>query len=217
MNMTAVYSFIGGVVIGGLAALFVADKMLRADYDAKYDEERAAMKRYYETKADISKVNSENEAKKDEKQVNDAPFMEVVSIKQPKNRENAPKTQYSSYASRPLDENSEEYKNLMKEIDGYSSESFKETQKPVDCGPFVISETDFKEGNYPVGYGEDQLTYYDEENTMFNADGDQIYDWFDMIGHCLDDFCEPDEDGSLPREMFVQNDRERMMYILSRE
>lgn len=54
MNMTAIYSFIGGVVVGGLVSLFVADKILRADYDKKCEEEQAAIKRYYETKADIS-------------------------------------------------------------------------------------------------------------------------------------------------------------------
>lgn len=193
MNMTAIYSFIGGVVIGGLVSLFVADKILRADYDKKCEEEQAAIKRYYETKADISAKKEEEKPKK------------------------SGKTQYSSYATKPIDTESQEFKDLMKEVDGYTSESYREARLNVELGPFVLPEKDFRAGNYPVDYGEEGLTYYDEENALYNADGEQIYDGYDLVGHCLDDFCEPDEEGKLPSEMFVQNDRERMIYILTRE
>lgn len=196
MNMTAIYSFIGGVVAGGLVSLFVADKILRADYDKKCEEEQAAIKRYYETKADTS-------AKKEEEK--------------PEEPKISGKTQYSSYATKPIDTESQEFKDLMKEVDGYTSESYREARLNAELGPFVLPEKDFRAGNYPVDYGEEGLTYYDEENALYNADGEQLYDGYDLIGHCLDDFCEPDEEGKLPSEMFVQNDRERMIYILTRE
>lgn len=196
MNMTAIYSFIGGVVAGGLVSLFVADKILRADYDKKCEEEQAAIKRYYETKADTS-------AKKEEEK--------------PEEPKISGKTQYSSYATKPIDTESQEFKDLMKEVDGYTSESYREARLNAELGPFVLPEKDFRAGNYPVDYGEGGLTYYDEENALYNADGEQLYDGYDLIGHCLDDFCEPDEEGKLPSEMFVQNDRERMIYILTRE
>lgn len=196
MNMTAIYSFIGGIVVGGLVSLFVADKILRADYDKKCEEEQAAIKRYYETKADIS-------TKKEEEK--------------PEEPKISGKTQYSSYATKPIDTDSQEFKDLMKEVDGYTSESYREARLNAELGPFVLPEKDFRAGNYPVDYGEAGLTYYDEENALYNADGEQLYDGYDLVGHCLDDFCEPDEEGKLPSEMFVQNDRERMIYILSRE
>ena len=197
MNMTAIYSFIGGVVVGGLVSLFVADKILRADYDKKCEEEQAAIKRYYETKANILKVKKPEE--------------------KPEEPKISGKTQYSSYATKPIDTDSQEFKDLMKEVDGYSSESYREARLNAELGPFVLPEKDFRAGNYPVDYGEEGLTYYDEENALYNADGEQLYDGYDLVGHCLDDFCEPDEEGKMPSEMFVQNDRERMIYILSRE
>ena len=211
MNMTAIYSFIGGVVVGGLVSLFVADKILRADYDKKCEEEQAAIKRYYETKADILKVK-----KPEEKPITE-PFMDILTVEKPEDPKISGKTQYSSYATKPIDTDSQEFKDLMKEVDGYSSESYREARLNAELGPFVLPEKDFRAGNYPVDYGEEGLTYYDEENALYNADGEQLYDGYDLVGHCLDDFCEPDEEGKLPSEMFVQNDRERMIYILTRE
>lgn len=210
MNMTAIYSFIGGVVVGGLVSLFVADKILKADYDKKCEEEQAAIKRYYETKADIS-------TKKEEEQAKTEPFMDILTVEKSEEPKISGKTQYSSYATKPIDTDSQEFKDLMKEVDGYSSESYKEARLNAELGPFVLPEKDFRAGNYPVDYGEEGLTYYDEENALYNADGDQLYDGYDLIGHCLDALCEPDEEGNLPSEIFIQNDREHMIYILTRE
>ena len=210
MNMTAIYSFIGGVVVGGLVSLFVADRILRADYDKKCEEEQAAIKRHYETKADIS-------AKKEEEKPKTEPFMDISTVEKPEEPKNSGISQYSSYATKPIDTDSQEFKDLMKEVNSYTSESYREARLNAELGPFVLPEKDFRAGNYPVDYGEEGLTYYDEENALYNVDGEQLYDGYDLVGHCLDDFCEPDEEGKLPSEMFVQNDQERMIYILSRE
>lgn len=217
MNMTAIYSFIGGVVVGGLVSLFVADKILRADYDKKCEEEQAAIKRYYETKADISAKKEEEKQKNESQEAKTEPFMDILTVEKPEEPKISGKTQYSSYATKPIDTDSQEFKDLMKEVDGYSSESYREARLNAELGPFVLPEKDFRAGNYPVDYGEEGLTYYDEENALYNADREQLYDGYDLVGHCLDDFCEPDEEGKLPSEMFIQNDRERMIYILTRE
>lgn len=210
MNLNPVYAFLGGLVLGAVGGLYLAQKLIQKDYDERLEAEIDAAKRHYRDKKE-SNASSEQEKQAETK--SETPIKQPkVELMPPVEPSAEPPRKYSSYAQEPMDPNSKEYEVLIGEYQGEGGDmSVKKSNKP-----FTIPYGDYIECNYPVEYGEEQLTYYEDGDELYNADGDLVDDWVSMIGDCINLLNQPNPDGSIPNEIFIQNDEDRMIYILSR-
>lgn len=210
MNLNPVYAFLGGLAIGVVGGLYLAQKLIQKDYDERLEAEIDAAKRHYRDKKES---NASSEQKKQAETKSETPIKQPkVELMPPVEPSTEPPRKYSSYAQEPMDPNSKEYEVLIGEYHGEGGDmSVKKSNKP-----FAIPYGDYIECNYPVEYGEEQLTYYEDGDELYNADGDLVDDWVSMIGDCINLLNQPNPDGSIPNEIFIQNDEDRMIYILSR-
>lgn len=210
MNLNPVYAFLGGLVLGAVGGLYLANKLIQKDYDERLEAEIEAAKRHYCDKKEssegpVQEKQTETKSEKPTKQ----PKPELMPPVEPSTE---PPRKYSSYAQEPLDPNSKEYEVLVGDYIGEGGDmNVRKSDKP-----FAIPYGDYIECNYPVEYGEEQLTYYEDGDELYNADGDLVDDWVSMIGDCINLLNQPNPDGSVPNEIFIQNDEDRMIYILSR-